>query len=78
MSGIVEELGRAYELRGDTYSSAEIWGLIGRAKTEIERLRGINAEMLAALKEVEMLGIPWTGRVRDMVCATIARAEDEK
>jgi hypothetical protein len=41
MSDILEEMRKAAELRGDTYSSMEIWGLLGRGVAEIERLRDL-------------------------------------
>jgi hypothetical protein len=46
MSDFAAEMRRAAELRGDTYSSMEIWGLLGRGAAEVERLR-------AALTEIE-------------------------
>jgi hypothetical protein len=42
MSDVVEEARRFYNLRGDTYSSAEMFGLIGRMAAEIERLRELK------------------------------------
>jgi hypothetical protein len=42
MSDIVTEMRNASELRGDTYSSMEIWGLLGRGAAEIEQLREHN------------------------------------
>ena len=37
---ILNELHSITKLRGDTYSSAEVIGMIGRAAAEIERLQG--------------------------------------
>jgi hypothetical protein len=67
MSYITEELRHAAELRGDTYSSMELWGLLGRAADEIERLQGEaegyfeavkafgadNVRLRAAFKQIE-------------------------
>ncbi len=39
MSDILEELRKVQRLGGDTYSSHEVLGMIGRAADEIERLR---------------------------------------
>jgi hypothetical protein len=36
---VLDELKRVQRLGGDTYSSAEVIGIVGRAKDEIERLR---------------------------------------
>lgn len=38
MTDIAAEMRKAAELRGDTYSSMEIWGLLGRGAAEIDRL----------------------------------------
>lgn len=39
MSDILTELRKVHRLRGDTYSSAEVIGMVGRAADEIEMLR---------------------------------------
>jgi len=41
MSDIVEEAKKIVALRGDTYSSYEVVGLVGRFADEIERLRSL-------------------------------------
>jgi hypothetical protein len=45
MSDIAAEMRKASELRGDTYSSMEIWGLLGRGAAEIERLQAEKLEL---------------------------------
>lgn len=39
MADILDDLRKVVRLNGDTYSSAEVIGLVGRAADEIERLR---------------------------------------
>jgi hypothetical protein len=50
MSDIAAEMRKAIELRGDTYSSMEIWGLLGRGAAEIERLQAEVAVWQASYK----------------------------
>jgi hypothetical protein len=39
MTDILADLQSVVQTRGDTYSSAEVLGMVGRAASEIERLR---------------------------------------
>lgn len=39
MADILEDLRSVQRLQGDTFSSAEVLGMVGRAADEIERLR---------------------------------------
>jgi hypothetical protein len=55
MSDIAAEMRKAAELRGDTYSSMEIWGLLGRGADEIERLRALVKDLADDL-EAELRG----------------------
>jgi hypothetical protein len=41
MTDIVERLRSIYKLRGDTYSSMEVFGAVNQAAAEIERLRAV-------------------------------------
>jgi hypothetical protein len=53
---IAAEMQRACELRGDTYSSSEIWGLLGRGVAEIEQLRAnLNAAEAIGTVKIERL-----------------------
>jgi hypothetical protein len=47
MSDSLTELQKVHKLRGDTYSSAEVWDLVGWAAAEIERLRAVLEEIAA-------------------------------
>lgn len=44
MADIVDEARRIVALRGDTYSSYEVLGVLGRSAAEIERLRSLLKE----------------------------------
>lgn len=47
MSDILADLRKLQRLNGDTYSSAEVLGMVGQAADEIERLRVALQEVVA-------------------------------
>ena len=51
MSDVLAELQKVYRLNGDTYSSYEVVGLIGRAINEIIRLRAEQLVLRVRLGE---------------------------
>jgi hypothetical protein len=74
---VLEELRKVHELRGDTYSSYEVIGVIGRAADEIDRLRAINTELVAMLEWLDRkggLGSYTHGCIR----AALAKAKEQK
>ena len=62
MADLLEELRKAQRLRGDTYSSYEVVGLVGQAADEIERLREALRDTRKRLRGAGMLGSDeWEG-----------------
>lgn len=75
---IHDELHNVIRLRGDTYSSAEVLGILGRAKDEIERLRALlrrTAAVLAAATAGTRCSIAAGDLYRDIIAAKIISDE---
>ncbi len=54
MSDILFDLRKVQELCGDTYSSMEVVGMVGRAADEIGRLRADRKQLLATLYHIDI------------------------
>lgn len=76
---LVEELRKAYRLRGETYSSNEVFGLLNRAAAEIERIISLDNRVLkerkdrideleAAVKQLGEMGCVCTFDTLKVIC----------
>ena len=82
-ASVVKEYGKAQEeIERLTAELDKATRLVGQsiqwqhdAEIKLLNLRAEKAELLAALKEVDALEPPWTGRVRNLVRAIIAKVE---
>jgi uncharacterized protein YukE len=84
MSDIVKRLDAVLDLRGDTFSSEEVFGILAAAKVEIERLRSdrdmartysgdLLAQNIKLLAEIERLKAAWDGKCPLCMDAEIER-----